>query len=220
MSEASGERSAADELLAQQKWPADADYADYRRRLDQALEEAARSPRRLRAWPSRRALLALAIPVAACVLLAVFLQQGPPEEAEPDPRNEVVVLRWEGSHAAFPEDAADVVAVATMGEAVAGEPENVLGLKISRVLKGTLAAASTSSPRETPSFCCCLPSAPAPVPLFCREGARVVVFLKRSPAAGWKLVDIQELTGESEARLERDLGLHGKGKRQKVHLAW
>jgi hypothetical protein len=213
----------AEALLAQQAWPADAELADYRRRLDQALEAAAREPRRLRlfAWPSRRAHLALAILVAACVVVVVVAKQLRPQEAEPQNKpGDTVVLRWEGAPSPFPEETADVVAVATVGEALSEGNEKVLGLKIGRLLKGTFAPTAVVSGENIPSLACCVSSEQASLPDYCHEGTKVVVFVQGSPAAGWKLLNIRELPGEREDRLvqelERSLRQHGK----KLHLAW
>jgi hypothetical protein len=209
-------------LLAQQAWPAEADLADYRRRLDQALEAAAGEPRRLRlfAWPSRRAHLALAILVAACVLVAVVLNPRRPEEAAPEKSADIVVLRWEGAPSPLPEETADVVAVATVGETLSEGKEKVLGLKIGRLLKGTFAPTAVVSGENVPSFTYNISSEQASLPVCCQEGTKVVVFVQGSPAAGWKLLNIRELPGEREDRLvhelERNLRQHGK----KMHLAW
>jgi hypothetical protein len=218
----------AEALLAQQTWPADAELADYRRRLDEALEAAARGPRQLRlfAWPSRQAHVALAILVAACVLVAVVLNQRWPEEAGPEQSAAVVVLRWEGAQSPFPEETADVVAVATVGEVLSEGRQKVLGLKVGRLLKGTFAPKAVVSGETIPSFACCLSCSQASLPDYCHAGTKVVVFVQGSPAAGWKLLNMRELPAEREDRLvhelernlqlERNLRQHGK----KLHLAW
>jgi hypothetical protein len=222
MNEPARERPIAEELLAQQRWPADSDYADYRRRLDQALETASLTPSRLRlfAWPSRRVHMALALVVAACVLLAVFLLQLSPDKEQPQDSAELVVLPWDAGAPPVSEAAADVVALATVGKALPHGQDNVIGLNIGRLLKGRFALPQNDTPNEIPTFCCRNAAEPAPLPDFCREGAKVVVFLKGSQAVGWKLLEIRELPGESEGRLVQELEKHIQEQRKKMGLAW
>jgi hypothetical protein len=58
------------------------------------------------------------------------------------------------------------------------------------------------------------------MPDFCCAGAKVVVFLKKSAEVGWKLLDIRDLSGDSEARLERQLKLRLKQNAVGRHAAW
>jgi hypothetical protein len=139
---------------------------------------------------------------------------------EPEKSADVVVLRWEGARPPFPEETADVVAVATVGEVLSEGPQTVLGLRIGRLLKGTFAPTAVVSGENIPSVTCRLSSEQVSLPDYCHAGTRVVIFVQGSPAAGWKLLNMRELPREGEDRLvqelERNLRQHGK----KPHLAW
>ncbi len=187
-------------LLAQDGGLDEERYAAYRRQLDRKLE-AARRPSLLhrRAWWVAGAVAAASV----LVLLAWRPWRALGPDDRPHPKS-LVVLRLPppSTQLSVPyelELTADLIATATLGEPFQHDGETVAVLRLGRLLKETVAARDDE--KGLPTFCCSY-SGPetALSPDTYREGTRVLVYLGRSPEAGWSLKEIRPLGEGAEAR--------------------
>lgn len=199
-----------DALLAQDTPIGESRYANYRRALDQRIDEAlARRTTRLKVrW------LRIGLAAAAVAAITVFVWR--PWSAELGKSRDklpLIVLRSPADRprpwAPFElETKADLIVTVTTGEAMAAagqseHGEELIPLRFERVLKGTPPDAwlATKAP-ESPGFACVAPP-PNPVPV--PKDSHYLLYLARKDDSGWNLLAMRTVNDAFNEREMRDI---------------